>query len=45
MTLAAMSYKIRQGRHFNLPPVGADYTTTFLCTFSFLLASLSQSEG
>ncbi|CED84321.1 peroxysomal citrate synthase [Phaffia rhodozyma] len=35
-TLAAMAYRIRQGRPFNRPPVGLGYTESFLYQLDFL---------
>ena len=36
ITLAAMSYRIRQGRPFNRPPTNMSYTETFLYMLDFL---------
>lgn len=40
INLAAMSFRLRQGRKFNLPPANADYTTTFL----YLLDHLNERD-
>jgi len=40
ITLAAMAYRIRQGRHFNLPTPGLSYTETFL----YLLDHLGEEN-
>lgn len=40
ITLAAMSYKMRQGRNFNLPPPNSSYTETFL----YLLDHLNERD-
>lgn len=40
ITLAAMSYRVRQGRPFNRPPVGLSYAGTFL----YLLDTLNERE-
>lgn len=36
-----MAYRIRQGRHFNVPKPGLDYTETFL----YLLDHLGEEVG
>ncbi|KAK4699119.1 citrate synthase, partial [Phenoliferia sp. Uapishka_3] len=38
ISLAAMAYRIRQGRPFNQPPTGLDYTSTYL----YLLDHLNE---
>jgi citrate synthase len=40
ISLAAMAYRIRQGRPFNQPPQGLDYTSTFL----YLLDHLNERD-
>jgi len=40
ITLAAMAYRIRQGRHFNVPKPGLTYTETFL----YLLDHLGEED-
>ncbi|KAI5478794.1 citrate synthase [Pseudohyphozyma bogoriensis] len=40
ITLAAMAFRIRQGRPFNQPPEGMDYTSTFL----YLLDHLNERD-
>lgn len=40
ISLAAMAYRIRQGRHFNVPKPGLDYTETFL----YLLDHLGEED-
>ncbi|KAM0752246.1 hypothetical protein T439DRAFT_324313 [Meredithblackwellia eburnea MCA 4105] len=40
ISLAAMAFRIRQGRPFNQPPTGLDYTSTFL----YLLDHLNEKD-